>query len=86
MRFFQADGGEEIGCAQVLQVDLCTLNGTGTLMEPAQLDIEVFHQRHPGEEMASGRQTEGLGHPTEGFEQGILGHGLETENCTFTNL
>ena len=72
MRFFQADGGEEIGSAEVVQVDFCALNSAGTLMKATALDVEVFHQNHPGEEILCGRQVERLGDLAEGFEQGVL--------------
>lgn len=72
MRLVQANGGEEIGCAQVIQVDLGAPNGIGTRLQATTFDIEVFHQSHPGEETLDGRQAEGFGDLAEGFEQGVL--------------
>ena len=71
LRFFQADSREEIGCAQVFEVDACPLDGIGTLIATSALDIEVLHQGDTSEEILSSRQPKSHSDPAEGFQAGV---------------
>jgi hypothetical protein len=72
LRALQADCGEEVGCAQIVQINASALDSTGAFVRPACLDIEVLHQRDTGEEVLAGCQAECLGNQAERLEYPIL--------------
>src|SRR5437667_5594371 len=68
LRLLQSNGGEEIGCAQILPIDARSFDRTGALMLAAPFDIKILHQGDAREEGLAGHQPEGLGNPAERFQ------------------
>ena len=73
MWLWQANRGEEIHGAKVLQVDLGSLHSVGALIGTSRFDIKILHQSHASEKrLASLRRGKELGDATDWFEDAIL--------------
>jgi hypothetical protein len=69
----QNNSREEIGSAEVIQVDLGALHSAGALVRATSFDIEILHQGYSGKErLAALRAGEKLGDEAERLEEAIL--------------